>query len=82
VGSFIQAVVFYYCVIVQGMNQYIVICLFKQGGFENMELARAHYCLALKLSPSNIRSLYGLFLVRDVIRSLYRSYVLLEDKQG
>jgi len=35
---------------------------YTQGGFENMELARAHYCLALKLSPSNIRALYGLFL--------------------
>jgi hypothetical protein len=67
VVTFLQTVVFYFCVVVQGMNQYIVICLFKQGGFENMELARAHYCLALKLSPSNIRALYGLFLVRDVI---------------
>ncbi|KDR16557.1 ER membrane protein complex subunit 2-like [Zootermopsis nevadensis] len=35
---------------------------YTQGGFENMELARAHYCLALKLSPNNIRALYGLFL--------------------
>jgi hypothetical protein len=32
-----------------------------------MELARAHYCLALKLSPNNIRALYGLFLVRATV---------------
>jgi hypothetical protein len=44
-----------------------VVCVFKQGGFENMELARAHYCLALKLSPNNIRALYGLFLVRPIV---------------
>ncbi|KAJ9585077.1 hypothetical protein L9F63_020585 [Diploptera punctata] len=35
---------------------------YTQGGLENMELARAHYCLAWKLSPNNIRALYGLFL--------------------
>ena len=59
--------VFYNCVIVQGMNHYIVICLFKQGNFQDMGLTRAHYCHALKFSPSNIRALYGLFLATDVI---------------
>nr|CAD7428564.1 unnamed protein product [Timema monikensis] len=33
-----------------------------QGGTENIEIARAHYCLALKINPNNIRALYGLFL--------------------
>lgn len=36
---------------------------YTQGGFENMELARAYYCQALKLNPSNLRALYGLYLV-------------------
>jgi hypothetical protein len=49
------------------LAKHFVVCLFKQGGFENMELARAHYCLALKLSPNNIRALYGLFLVRVTV---------------
>ncbi|XP_046994537.1 ER membrane protein complex subunit 2-like [Schistocerca americana] len=35
---------------------------YTQGGFENMELARAHYCEAIKLNPNNMRALYGLFL--------------------
>lgn len=35
---------------------------YTQGGFENLELARSHYCLALKLNPNNMRALYGLFL--------------------
>lgn len=37
---------------------------YTQGGFENMELARAYYCQALKLNPNNLRALYGLYLVR------------------
>ncbi|KAK7864992.1 hypothetical protein R5R35_004956 [Gryllus longicercus] len=35
---------------------------YTQGGFENIELARAHYSLAFKLNPSSIRALYGIFL--------------------
>lgn len=36
---------------------------YTMGGPENVELARAHYCLALKLCPQNVRALYGLLLV-------------------
>ena len=36
---------------------------YTQGGYDNLEIARSHYCLAIKLSPNNIRALYGLFLV-------------------
>ncbi|PVD32057.1 hypothetical protein C0Q70_07484 [Pomacea canaliculata] len=32
------------------------------GGTENMELARTYYAQAVKLSPNNVRALYGLFL--------------------
>lgn len=37
--------------------------LFIQGGFDNMELAKAYFCQAAKLNPNNIRALYGLLLV-------------------
>ncbi|XP_022904271.2 ER membrane protein complex subunit 2-like [Onthophagus taurus] len=35
---------------------------YTQGGQENIELARAYYCQALKLNPNNMRALYGLYL--------------------
>lgn len=35
---------------------------YTQGGFDNVELARAYYCQALKLNPSNLRALYGVYL--------------------
>lgn len=35
---------------------------YTQGGFENMEIARAYFCQSYKLNNKNIRSLYGLFL--------------------
>lgn len=35
---------------------------YTQGGYDNLEIARSHYCLALKLSPNSMRALYGLFL--------------------
>ncbi|XP_071451021.1 ER membrane protein complex subunit 2-like isoform X3 [Hetaerina americana] len=40
---------------------------YTQGGYENMEIARAHYCQAIKLNPNNIRALYGLFLTSSNI---------------
>lgn len=43
---------------------------FFQGGFDNLELAMAYYCQALKLSPSNMRALFGLFLVGMVLKEL------------
>ncbi|KAF4517777.1 hypothetical protein B566_EDAN002982 [Ephemera danica] len=35
---------------------------YTQGGLENMELARAHFCQAVKLNPKNLRALYGIYL--------------------
>ncbi|KAG8228982.1 hypothetical protein J437_LFUL009540 [Ladona fulva] len=40
---------------------------YTQGGYENIELARAHYCQAIKLNPNNMRALYGLFLTSSNI---------------
>ncbi|KAI4457546.1 tetratricopeptide repeat protein [Holotrichia oblita] len=40
---------------------------YTQGGTENMELARAYYCQALKLNPNNMRALYGLYLATSNI---------------
>lgn len=42
----------------QTMHPFIV-----QGGFENLEMARAYYAQAAKLNPKNARALYGLILV-------------------
>merc|ERR1719300_270345 len=35
---------------------------YTYGGTDNMELARSYYAQAVKLCPSNMRALYGLFL--------------------
>jgi len=43
---------------------------YTQGGIENLELARAHYCMALKLCPDNVRALYGVLLVSGFNLSL------------
>ncbi|TGZ52208.1 ER membrane protein complex subunit 2 [Temnothorax longispinosus] len=40
---------------------------YSQGGFENMELAKAYFCQAAKLNPNNIRALYGLLLTTNNI---------------
>lgn len=48
---------------------------YTQGGTENMELARAYYCQALKLNPNNMRALYGLYLVSI---NLYVQLIFLE----
>lgn len=42
---------------------------YTQGGFDNLELAMAYYCQALKLSPSNMRALFGVFLCAKHISS-------------
>lgn len=36
---------------------------YSQGGQENVEMARAYYCHALKLNPNNMRALYGVYWV-------------------
>ncbi|XP_066992830.1 ER membrane protein complex subunit 2-A [Anabrus simplex] len=51
------------------MHQRYADIRYTQGGFDNMELARAHYALAIKLNPNNIRALYGLFLTAVNIAS-------------
>ncbi|XP_050482642.1 ER membrane protein complex subunit 2-like isoform X2 [Bombus huntii] len=40
---------------------------YSQGGFENMELAKAYFCQAARLNPNNIRALYGLLLATNNI---------------
>ncbi|XP_053970689.1 ER membrane protein complex subunit 2-like isoform X2 [Hylaeus volcanicus] len=40
---------------------------YSQGGFDNMELAKAYFCQAAKLNPNNIRALYGLLLASNNI---------------
>nr|CDS31008.1 erlin 2 [Hymenolepis microstoma] len=36
---------------------------YSEGGIENLELARAYFAHACRLNPTNVRALYGLFLV-------------------
>ncbi len=38
---------------------------YTQGGFENIELAKAYYSKAVTFNPNNMRALYGLLLVRS-----------------
>lgn len=40
---------------------------YSQGGFDNMELAKAYFCQAVKLNPNNIRALYGILLTTNNI---------------
>ncbi|XP_058789415.1 ER membrane protein complex subunit 2-A-like [Phymastichus coffea] len=40
---------------------------YSQGGFDNMLLAKAYFCQAIKLNPNNIRALYGLLLTTNNI---------------
>ncbi|XP_035919706.1 ER membrane protein complex subunit 2-like [Anopheles stephensi] len=35
---------------------------YTMGGIENIEMAKTHYCKAVKLNVNNLRALYGLFL--------------------
>ncbi|CAH0775705.1 unnamed protein product [Bemisia tabaci] len=52
------------------LHQYLAEIRYTQGGFENLELARTHYCAAIKLNPNNMRALYGLLLtVTNIIGS-------------
>ncbi|XP_011501222.1 PREDICTED: ER membrane protein complex subunit 2-A-like [Ceratosolen solmsi marchali] len=38
---------------------------YSQGGYENMYIAKAYFCQAIKLNPNNIRALYGLLLATN-----------------
>ncbi|KAF5286600.1 hypothetical protein FQR65_LT12509 [Abscondita terminalis] len=42
---------------------------YTQGGYDNLELARAYYCQALKLNQTNLRALYGVYLTSSNIAS-------------
>ncbi|KAJ1529292.1 hypothetical protein ONE63_006089 [Megalurothrips usitatus] len=46
---------------------------YTQGGLENMEIARAHYALALKLNQNNMRALYGALLTATNVLSMSKS---------
>ncbi|KAL4703197.1 hypothetical protein ACJJTC_004873, partial [Scirpophaga incertulas] len=46
---------------------------YTMGGVENMELAKTYYCQALKLNPSNLRALLGLFLATNNLLGHYKS---------
>lgn len=43
---------------------------YTQGGYENIELAKAYFCQAVKLNPNNIRALYGLLLAANKIANM------------
>lgn len=43
---------------------------YSQGGPENLELAKAYYCQAIKLNPNNLRALYGIYLVSSFINDM------------
>ncbi|KAK9878919.1 hypothetical protein WA026_003743 [Henosepilachna vigintioctopunctata] len=55
------------------LHQRLADVRYTQGGFENMELARAYYCQALKLNSKNLRALYGLYLVASSLAVSSRS---------
>ncbi|KAK0182510.1 hypothetical protein PV327_000646 [Microctonus hyperodae] len=40
---------------------------YSQGGFENIEIAKAYFIQAVKLNPNNIRALYGVLLTTNNI---------------
>ncbi|VDO11065.1 unnamed protein product [Rodentolepis nana] len=48
----------------QGDFKHAAFCIkYSEGGVENLELARAYFAHACRLNPTNVRALYGLFLV-------------------
>ncbi|XP_013192897.1 ER membrane protein complex subunit 2 [Amyelois transitella] len=55
------------------MHQRLADIRYTMGGVENMELAKAYYCQALKLNPDNMRALLGLFLVTNNLLNHYKS---------
>ncbi|XP_050349461.1 ER membrane protein complex subunit 2-A-like [Nymphalis io] len=55
------------------MHQRLADIRYTMGGVDNMELAKAYYCQALKLNPENMRALLGLFLVTNTLLSHYKS---------
>lgn len=52
------------------LHQRLADIRYTQGGFENLELARAYYCQAVKLNPKNLRALLGLQMV-GIVDILY-----------
>uniref|UniRef100_A0A1I7TGE6 ER membrane protein complex subunit 2 n=1 Tax=Caenorhabditis tropicalis TaxID=1561998 RepID=A0A1I7TGE6_9PELO len=68
------------CVLIQPLNSMYFRRLgdlrYTQGGADNVELARAYYERALKINPTDLRSQYGILLVRNP------SGLLLKDFQS
>lgn len=54
---------------------------YTQGGLENMEIARAHYCLALKLNQNNMRALYGLLLAATNVSTMTKGLTAPKKKE-
>lgn len=44
---------------------------YTMGGMENIETAKSYYAQAIKLNGSNLRALYGLYLVSRIIFNLF-----------
>ncbi len=45
---------------------------YTQGGFDNIELAKAYYSKAVTMNPNNMRALYGLLLTSSQMASSQR----------
>lgn len=52
---------------------------YTQGGFDNMEIAKAHFCQAAKLNPNNLRALYGVCQV--FIKTISPHNIVLKNKK-
>ncbi|XP_044761337.1 ER membrane protein complex subunit 2-like [Coccinella septempunctata] len=55
------------------LHQRLADIRYTQGGFENLELARAYYCQAVKLNPKNLRALLGLHMTVSNLQYAPRS---------
>lgn len=49
------------------VNQRLADIRYTMGGIENYEIAKSYYSVAVKLSPTNLRALYGLLLVSSIL---------------
>lgn len=47
---------------------------YSEGGYENVELAKAYFCQAIKLNPNNVRALYGLLLAANRIAGASKGF--------
>ncbi|XP_065324760.1 ER membrane protein complex subunit 2-like [Gordionus sp. m RMFG-2023] len=42
---------------------------YSQGGIDNLEISRCHFCFSYKLNRNNVRALYGIILVSSSLMS-------------